>query len=673
MSEKILARNSNNRLCNNPASQPIRHYMKNLIKTIILFYAIFAISTGLYAQQDLTTKNKKAKAAFEKGVEMFNLLFFNQAEDEFKRAIGHDSKFIEAYIVLSEVLQTQEKHTEAIGYLEKAISLNPDFYPLIHFYLGESYMKIGHYKEAKKVLETFLIYNTSYHASNANAKKYIKNCDFAIIAKESPVPFEPKNLGENINTINAEYSPVLTADGQTLIFTRKQPRTNPEHLIYGKEYEDFYISFLEDGKWTEAVNLGEPINTLRNEGAQSITADGRHLYFTACGRPDGFGSCDIYYSFRIGNQWSQPQNLGPIINSNKWDSQPSISPDGQTLFFTSGRNGNRGHMDIWFSEKNDEGHWTTPENMGDIINTSGREMSPFIHPDNQTLYFASDGHPGMGGLDLFFTKKDENGEWGNPINLGYPINTHADEMSLFVSSSGKEAYFASDLLGGFGDMDIYFFELYEEVRPQPITYMKGIVYDSETKQRLEADIELIELSTNETIVKSKSDSQFGEFLVVIPLEKNIGLNVSKDGYLFFSENFQYTDVRESVDPFIRDINLKKIKRGEIVVLKNIFFETAKFDLLPESVSELQRLLELLKKNPTLKIEISGHTDSIGSYAYNLELSKNRARSVYNYLIENEIDKSRLSYNGYADTQAIDTNETEEGRANNRRTEFKVID
>ncbi len=643
------------------------------LKKFLIIVLLFTISSSAFSQQQLTSRNKKAKAAFERGVENFNLLLYAQAEIEFKKAIDHDTKFIEAYIVLSEVFQMQEKHLEAIFYLEKAVDINPDFYLLVHFYLGESYFKTGQYKEAKNSLENFINYKTNHSSSIVKAKKYIDNCNFAITAIENPVPFEPHNLGAAVNSEYAEYSPVLTADGQTLIFTRKQPRTNPEHLIYGKEYEDFYISYLEYGKWTEAVNLGEPINTPRNEGAQSITADGRHLYFTACGRPEGFGSCDIYYSYRIGNQWSSPQNLGPNVNSNKWDSQPSISSDGNTLYFTSGRSGNRGHMDIWVTKKNEEGFWTTPENLGDVINTSGREMSPFIHPDNQTLYFASDNHPGMGGLDLFYTRKDEHGEWITPVNIGYPINTHADEISLFVSSSGMEAYFASDLLGGYGDMDIYFFELYEEARPDPITYMKGIVYDSETKQRLEADFELIDLSNNMTIMKSKSDSRFGEFIVVIPTELNLGLNVSKDGYLFHSENFHYTDSRGSIDPYIRDIYLKRIKGGEIVVLKNIFFETAKFDLLSESIAELQRLLILLQRNPTLKIEISGHTDSVGSYAYNLELSKNRARSVYNYLIANGIEINRLTYNGYADTKPIDSNTTEEGRANNRRTEFKVID
>ncbi len=645
-------------------------FLKNLIFLLI----ISAINISVYSQQsELSSSSRKARAAFERGFDYYSLLQFEQAEQEFKDAISRDSDFYEAYIIMGEMLHHQKKYSESTEYLEQAKALNPDFYPVIFYLLGESYMKIGKYKNAKENLQTFLDYELYTKNSYNQSMKYIENCDFALDAIKSPVPFDPINLGEAINSEDAEYSPVLTADGQTLIFTRKESRTDSDNQAYGKEHEDFYISYLENEEWTKATNIGPPINTKLNEGAQTITADGRHLYFTACGRPDGYGSCDIYYSGKSGDQWSLPQNLGSIVNSNKWDSQPSVSADGQTLYFTSGRDGNHGHMDIWVTHKDEEGNWQKPENMGLKINTKYREMSPFIHPDNKTLYFSSDGHPGMGELDFYLIRKDDNGEWGNPVNLGYPINTHAEEMSFFISATGMEAYFASDIVGGYGDLDIYFFELYEQARPDPVTYMKGNVYDSITKKPLEAEFELIDLKKSETILKSVSSKTSGEFLVAIPTGINIGLNVSKEGYLFFSENFQYDKAKEGIDPYVRDIALQPITEGSSVVLKNVFFETDKYELLPESITELKKLIDLLEKNPTLKIELSGHTDSIGSHEYNMELSKNRARSVYSYLIENGIDKSRLTYKGYAATKPIDTNETPEGRANNRRTEFKVIE
>ncbi|MFO8066362.1 MAG: OmpA family protein [Bacteroidales bacterium] len=649
--------------------------MANLSSKILtLVFLFLLVSTFSYSQQtELSTSSRRARSAFERGFDHYRLMQFDEAETEFKKAIDIDDDFIEAYIILGEMLHYQKKYSESKEYLEEAISINQDFYPFTFFLLGESHFKTGYYKEALENFNVFLEYENYDPPTYKKIVRYLENCEFAIIAMENPVPFDPVNLGESINSEHAEYSPVLTADGQTLIFTRKRPRTNPEHLIYGEEYEDFYISKLTNSDWSDAVNIGSPINTPRNEGAQSITADGRHLYFTACGRPDGFGSCDIYYSQKKGRQWSIPNNLGETINSSKWDSQPSISADGQTLFFTSGRDSNIGHMDIWVSYKDEDGNWQEPENLGETINTTGKEMSPFIHPDNRTLFFASDGHPGMGELDLYLTRKDENGEWTRPVNLGYPINTHAEEMSLFISASGKEAYFASDKLGGFGDWDIYFFELYEQARPDPVTYMKGIVYDSKTRERLEAQFELIDLKQDTTLINSTSSPNTGGFLVAIPTGKNLGLNVSKEGYLFFSENFQYTDVKEGIDPYIRDIELHPIRQGETVVLRNIFFETDKYELLPESISELKRLINLLDNNPSLKIEISGHTDSVGTYEYNLELSKNRARSVFNFLVDNGISKSRLTYKGYADTKPIDTNETKEGRANNRRTEFKIIE
>ncbi len=624
-------------------------------------------------QRELTTSNRRAINSFEEGIKNFNLMNYSLAEKHLKDAISRDNKFIEAYIVLGEMLYEQNKYTESIEYLNEAIMIDPDFYQYKHFLLASAYYKTGQYREAKEMIYHYLDYENYTQATYKRAMQYLDNCKFAIEAIKNPVPFEPVNLGESINSEFAEYSPVLTADGETLIFTRKKPRVSPQHSEFGEEYEDFYISFYENGKWTKAQNLGPPINTPRNEGAQSITADGRELFFTACSRPTNYGSCDIYYSNRVGDTWTAPQNLGPTVNSRYWDSQPSVSADGQTLYFTSGRSGNFGHMDIYVTHKDDNGRWTKPENLGEVINTTGTEMSAFIHSDNRTLYFASDGHIGMGGLDLFFSVLDDDGNWSEPVNLGYPINTHNDEMSIFVSALGNKAFFASDRLNGYGNLDIYYFGLYDEIKPNPLTYMKGTIFDSKTRQRLEANIELIDLKRNETIVRAKSDRRFGEFLVVIPLEKNLGLNISKEGYLFFSENFEYTKVREIADPHLQDIFLQPIEIGETVILRNIFFETAKYNLLPESIAELQRLIKLLNDNPGINIEIRGHTDNVGSHDYNLTLSKNRAKSVYNYLIDKGIDDSRLSYAGYSFDKPIDTNETAEGRANNRRTEFKITE
>ena len=339
------------------------------------------------------------------------------------------------------------------------------------------------------------------------------------------------------------------------------------------------------------------MNTDGNEGAQAISPDGRFLVFTACNRPDGYGSCDLYISERLNNKWSMPKNMGNIVNSKSWDSQPSISANGKTIYFASSRaGGSKGQADIWTTTRNGNGSWTKPENIGDLINTRGIEFSPFIHPDNTTLYFSSDGHPGMGGMDIFYCKRDATGSWGVPKNIGYPINTFGDESSLILNANGDMAYFSSDKLGGFGKNDLFKFELYEEARPDPVTYLKGVVYDNETKEKLEAKFELIDLENEHTVVESYSDRVNGEFLVCLPTSNNYALNVSKEGYLFFSENFTIPEAaRNKVEPYLKNIPLKPIKVGETVVLRNIFFDFDKYTLKKQSVVELKRLIALLNK------------------------------------------------------------------------------
>jgi outer membrane protein OmpA-like peptidoglycan-associated protein len=296
-----------------------------------------------------------------------------------------------------------------------------------------------------------------------------------------------------------------------------------------------------------------------------------------------------------------------------------------------------------------------------------------MHSDNQTLYFTSNGWTGMGGIDIYYSKKNDDGKFSKPVNLGYPINTFNDEGFLIVNAKGNMAYYSSDRQGGFGGLDIYSFELSEKVRPVAVTYLKGVVYDKNTGKKLKAKFELTDLATEKVVFESYSDQITGEFMVSLPTEKNYALNVSKDGYLFYSENFTLTGVYDKTKPYEKDIPLQPLAVGEVVVLKNIFFDFDKTDLKPESEVELQKLIEMLRKNVKMKIEISGHTDNKGTADYNQKLSENRSKAVYIYLIEKGIDKTRLSYKGYGLSKPIDTNDTEEGRANNRRTEFKVIE
>jgi outer membrane protein OmpA-like peptidoglycan-associated protein/Tol biopolymer transport system component len=640
----------------------------------ILLLLLALLGQEAYAQRtdELTTRSGRARRAFERALDAYRLRDYEGTIDALNQAVRADGAFIEAHILLGEVFHSAGDYDSSIQSYKNALEIDPRFFPPAWFYLGEAFILSGRYQEALERFERFLEFPGVSRSLAEAARNHLLTCEFAIDAMNNPVPFEPVNLGAAVNSEFAEYSPALTTDEQTLIFTRKKPRESPAMAGYTREQEDFYVSYWEDGAWSPAQNLGPPINTPGNEGAQSISADGREMFFTACNRPDGMGSCDIYYAVRVGDDWSRPRNLGPVVNSSSWDSQPSISPDGNTLFFASGRPGSTGRMDIWYTTRDSNGQWEEPRNMGPVINTEGRDMSPFIHPDNRTLYFASDGHLGMGGLDLFVTRRQDDGSWSTPQNLGYPINTHAEEFSLIVSASGTTAYFASDLYGGYGDMDLYMFELHEEARPSPVTYMRGVVFDRETQKPLAAGFQLLDVVSGEVVLQATSDQVSGDFLVAIPTERELALNVSKAGYLFFSEHFSY-EAREDLQPYIRDIPLQPIRKGETVILRNIFFDTDRYDLRAESRAELRKLVELLEQNPGMHIRINGHTDSTGSPAYNQRLSENRARSVYDFLTAQGIESNRLSYQGFGETMPIDTNETEEGRANNRRTEFEIVE
>jgi outer membrane protein OmpA-like peptidoglycan-associated protein/tetratricopeptide (TPR) repeat protein len=645
------------------------------LKLFLLLFFIFGntlIPPAISQTRALSTKSKKAERFFSDAGDAYNVRDYQRALKALNKAIQEDPAFVEAFLLMGDIFSDAKQIPEAVKSYRMAISADPEFSPNIYYIVANNELMIGQYQQARSDYEKFLSYPDIPQEKRNRSQTNLKNCDFGLYAMAHPVPFQPVNLGDNVNTPLDEYVNAITSDEQRLYFTRKLPR-NAETIDQGNEFEeDFFVCEKQDSTWDKALNLGPPINTHGNEGALCISPDGNLIFFAACNRPDGYGSCDIYWSKKEGTHWSVPQNLGATVNSGQWDSQPSFSSDGKTLYFASKRAGGKGSSDIWKTELRPDGSWNDPVNLGDSINTRAEEMAPFIHPDDQTLYFSSRGHQGMGGLDLFYSRKDASGNWTKPVNMGYPINTFADEITLVVNAGGDLAYISSDKAGGKGRQDIYSFKLYKEARPHQATWFKGIVYNKETRQRLEAKFELIDLGTGKTVIESKSDPLTGEFLLSLPVNKNYALNVSKDGYLFYSDNFALQGEATVTKPFVKDVPLQEIKVGQTVILKNIFFDTDKYDLKDESRVELGKLIDLLVKNPKIRIELSGHTDSIGSEEHNIVLSKNRAEAVYNYLTAHAISKDRLTYAGYGFSRPIDSNATEEGRANNRRTEFRVI-
>jgi hypothetical protein len=440
-----------------------------------------------------------------------------------------------------------------------------------------------------------------------------------------------------------------------------------------KEFvEDFFYADLAAGSIADAVKLNYPPGKDDDAGAICISPDGRLLFFTACFRADSYGSCDLYFSEKTGDTWSMAKNMGAHINSASWDAQPSVSPDGKTLYFASNRKGGAGSSDLWKTERMPDGTWGKPVNLGIMVNTPDAEMAPFIHHDNQSLYFSSKGHPGMGGADLFKSDR-KTGSWGQPVNLGYPINSKADELVVIVNPQGDQGYISSNSLEGEGGYDIFMFGLHEAARPVPVSYLKGKVYDRMNGTPLEAGFELIDIELDSAIITANSDRHSGEFLVCLPVNRNYALNVSCSGYLFFSERFPFSEITTRMDPVIKDIPLEKLAVGKTMVLRNIFYETDQYQLKSISFPELDKLVEFLVSNPSLRIEIGGHTDDQGTAVYNDELSSNRARAVFDYLLEMGINEERITYKGYGESIPFASNETDEGRALNRRTEITIVE
>lgn len=655
--------------------------MKHFFGLILLLF----LTTTIFSQSNLppgtySSTNKKAIKNFEESKKMFYIRKDVEAEKLIQKALEDDPNFIEAHSAYADFLMGKNRIKEAITHYEKAIQINPKMFIDNNFYLGGAYLHEGLYDKAIPCFELIVKTERINPTLKEDAAKYLKNAQFGANAIKNPQPFKPVNVGNGINTNNYEYFPAITADGNTFLFTRN---IRQGEGVDAPGQEDFYISKKVNGVWQTALPITS-VNTPGNEGAPSLSADGQIMFFASCmemtgdygsSERKGYGSCDIFYSQKVNGKWTKPVNAGPTINTRNWETQPSFSSDGKTLYFIRGNVARDGikNPDIYMSVIGNDGKFSEPVRLSDNINTSEGEESVFIHPDNQTLYFSSEGHPGMGGLDIFMSKKQPDGSWGKAINLGYPINSVVDDNSLLVDANGKLAYFASERDGGNGGLDIYQFELPESLRPEKITYVKGHTFNAKTKENLEASIELIDLETQQVATTAFSGSN-GEFLVTLTSNHNYLVNVSRPGFLFYSDNFSLKDkVADYNKPYQLDIPLQPIDTGYTIELKNVFFDVNKWDLKPESKAELEKVIAFLKANPTLKIEFGGHTDNSGDKAFNKILSTNRAKAVTDYVIQKGgIVATRLTYKGYADTKPKVKNDTPENKALNRRTELKVL-
>lgn len=627
------------------------------ILTIVLF-SLFSLTAC--AQNTKALKQfDQANVELEKGNKDKALACLN-------KAIKIDPNYADAWSLKAYIYEKNHDSTNACKCYRMAIKADP-LYQNTYYYYAKYLYELEEYDQAMALLAKFHAiakdpkFDKKKDGASAklqkDADKLGESCKFAKEEAARAAVLNIKNMGPGINSANWEYWPGMTIDGKYFIVTRLMT-----------DQEDFYISLRTDTGWSLAQPLPGKINTPDNEGTSSVTPDGRFIFFTVCNQ-DGFGSCDLFYSYYTPStgQWGKRMNMGKEINSTQWDATPAISADGKSIIFSSARDGGYGGKDLYISHFAN-GKWTTPENLGKTINTADDEEAPFLHYDGRTLYFSSNGHPGLGGHDLFLTRKGADGEWQTPVNLGKGINTDADERGLYVEYKGEKAYFSSNRPGGFGGVDIYSFDLAPDKRPGPISYVLGKVIDEELKQDLTARIVVTDLKTNTVVL---SDSSFSFFTTLEP-GGNYGLNVYRKGYLFYSANFQPT--AGSIDsPFVVTAMLKAIKSDETIVLNNIFFDVDKYDLKSESYAELDKVLALLRANPAMTIAIEGHTDNTGSADHNQVLSENRAKSVMQYLVSKGINAKRVTAKGFGATrpQPDADNATEQGRARNRRIEMRV--
>ena len=639
-------------------------HKKYLIHKTILSFLFFTFSFLLTNAQwyDPEKVNKKAGEIYGQAIQEAQNRNFTASIKHLNEALALDPKFVDVYLTRSNVYAAIKDYAASVVDFDIAMRMDSVYSKVYLLPYSISLAGVGKFQQALNAVNEFLatpsLNQQSLKAGNYRKSVYLFALDYEKKHPAKDYVFAPVNLGENINTKDLEYFPSLTIDGKKMIFNR---RINND--------EDFYESDLVDGKWSKAEPLGGKVNTNLNEGAQNISQDGQLLIFTGCNYPEGEGSCDLYFSVMTNNGWSEPQNLGPVVNTDLWESSPSLSPDKRDLYFSSRRPGGFGGSDIWVTHRLLNGKWSRPENVGDAVNTSGDEGCPFMHADNETLYFTSNGHTGYGMTDLFFSKKVNDSSWVVAENLGYPVNTIDDEGSLIVAADGKTAYYASDGADNKGGIDIYSFQLREDIRPLKTLWVKGKVFDKKTNTGLPSSVELTDIKTGNRISKIQTDED-GNYLVTLPVGKDYAFNVNRKGYLFYSDNFSLQK-NNSDSAFIVNIPLQPIEKGATIVLKNIFFETGKFDLQNESKSELNKLVNLLNDNPNLKIQIDGHTDNVGQEKDNLLLSTNRAKAVVGYLLSKAINTQRLTYKGFGSSKPVANNTTEAGKALNRRTELSI--
>ncbi|MEP6512374.1 MAG: OmpA family protein [Parafilimonas sp.] len=635
----------------------IKYFLASI--SIIVFCSISSAQT--YNPDNV---NKKAQDVYVKALMQLNDGEAKDAIPLLTKAIELDKNYEDAYLSLGGVYGEIKNYQKSAEYYENARNIDAAYFKFFNLSYSINLAGLGRFQDALNAVNEFLsmpkLNEKSIKSANYRKQCYEFAVNYAATHPQTNYVFAPVNLGDNINSVKAEYYPSFTIDDSTFVFTRRGEGIR----------EDFMQSTLHANGYSKAEVIKGDINNQPSKGAINISQDGEWLIFAGNFPGQGNGDFDLYISFNTPTGWSEPFNLGNNINTEFWESSPSLSPDKNALYFSSNRPGGYGGRDLYVSYREANGKWSPAENMGPTINSVGDELAPFIHADNHTLFYTSNGLPGYGGTDTYVLHKGPNNQWSKPENLGFPVNTIEDEGSLFIASDGVTAYYASDRSDTRGQLDLYRFELKPEMRPAKTLYVKGYVTDAITKKGIPSSVELSDDSTRQIVTNLQTD-ETGFYFITLPVGRNYTFTVNRKGYLFYADVFGLKE-KSADSTYEKNISLQPIAVNESVTFRNVQFELNSYTLQPVSIIELDKLVQLMTDNPTIKVQLSGHTDNTGNAADNLKLSENRAKAVADYLISKGIDAKRLTWKGYGETKPVADNFTEEGRAKNRRTEFTII-
>lgn len=588
-------------------------------------------------------------------------------------ALEANEKDGHAMFLMGYVGFTSGKMKEAEVYWQKCLSICPDYNAEIQYLLGIMKFESGQSEEGAELIEAYLANPMREGTFDEEAEKYLNDALVIARLKENPVEFSPKVV-RNVSSPSDEYLCTISPDGTYCFYTRRA-YTRPAHAgpaDRARLVETFTVSELTNRGFDRGEPMPAPFNQNYNEGSPTISADNRLLVFTSCEElADGYKNCDLYYSIRNGDHWSEIRPLpGDVNQSDSWESQPSVSANGNRIYFTSNREGGLGGLDLYVTYLQPDGTWGTPENLGAPVNTEGDEKSPFIHSDSQTLYFASTGLPGMGGYDLYYARQGDDFVFEEPINIGYPINNVDDELGLFVDLAGTTAYFNSNTQRGPGGWDLFSFGLHPAARPQEVAMVRGVLRDEEGQPVTDAQLVLKNIATQE-MQRVDVDRSNGEYTAVVAIKdgEDAIIKVEREGAAFSS---RYIDVDEVEAGIVEaDLEVSKIQVGREYRLNDINFATNSFVLNENARMIIEEFAIFLDENPTVKVDIQGHTDNVGEDQSNLVLSRNRARVVYEYLLDWGISAQRMTHHGFGEERPVESNETETGRAANRRTIFVI--